>query len=305
MHSLVSTIQTAICTALESEDTHKFHTDIWTRPGGGGGVTRVLENGTTFEKAGVNVSEVHGTLSTPSELDMFKTLIQRVSPHLATQLEGATFYATGVSLVIHPKNPHVPTTHANYRYFELTTPTKETVWWVGGGADLTPYYLDEADATHFHACHKNACDTLSKTTYADYKKACDAYFYLPHRQETRGVGGIFFDYVNHYPKDVLATFIQSCANAFIEAYIPIVTAKKNTPITPSQREWQLYRRGRYVEFNLLYDRGTLFGLKTNGRIESILMSLPNLVSWKYDHHPTPNTPEAQLIDVLQTPREWV
>lgn len=303
MHRLCTQMQAKIILALEAEETTQFRTDAWQRPGGGGGITRVLEEGSVIEKGGVNTSYVHGQLK-GQEVEMFKTLVNRVAPDMTASLENAHFAATGISLVIHPKNPFIPTTHANYRYFELIA-GKERIWWFGGGADLTPYYLDEDDARHFHQMHKNACDTLSPTTYDTYKKECDTYFYLPHRGETRGVGGIFFDYLRQYPQETLHDFAESCADALIKAYIPIIQKHKNRPYTDEQRDWQLYRRGRYVEFNLLYDRGTLFGIKTHGRTESILMSLPNLVSWKYNYTPKSGSPEDLLTQCLKSPREWI
>lgn len=302
MHQTVSEIQSNIVDALEAQDGKKFKTDTWTRAGGGGGVTRVLEDGNVFEKAGVNVSAVTGEI-TEKEAPMFQTLLARVNSPIKNA-KGACFFATGVSLVIHPNNPFVPTTHANYRYFELSAP-EGSVWWFGGGADLTPYYLFEEDAIHFHATHKDACDTLSAESYSKYKADCDEYFYLPHREETRGIGGIFFDYLNNQEKDTIHEFIKKGGQAFIDAYIPIVQKRKETPYTEAQQDWQHYRRGRYVEFNLLYDRGTLFGLKTNGRIESILMSLPAKVAWKYDYHPEEGTEEAKLEAALKLPRDWV
>jgi coproporphyrinogen III oxidase len=303
MHNLVTEIQSNICTALETLDSKKFHADTWQRPGGGGGTTRVLEEGSVIEKGGVNVSKVYGDLS-GQEIDMFKTLIARVAPEMGDHLSHASFGATGVSLVIHPLNPNVPTTHANYRYFELNT-EKDHLWWFGGGADLTPYYLNDADAIHFHQKHKEACDTLSQTAYQAFKQECDQYFYLPHRGETRGVGGIFFDYLRQESKETYFQFAKTCGQAFIDAYVPIVSKNMDMSFTQQQRDWQLYRRGRYVEFNLLYDRGTLFGIKTKGRTESILMSLPNIVSWKYNYHPEAGSAEEKLTQCLQNPQKWV
>ncbi|MSR89254.1 MAG: oxygen-dependent coproporphyrinogen oxidase [Candidatus Margulisbacteria bacterium] len=302
MQAQVEHAQNAICNALEGEDTKQFISDSWVRPEGGGGLSRVLENGSVFEKAGVNTSAVFGSIS-DSSIDMFKQLL--LGQGLSSEgLEEAQFFATGVSLVIHPRNPMVPTTHANYRYFELVFPDR-SVWWFGGGADLTPYYLFEEDAVHFHACHKAACDETELAFYPHFKSQCDAYFYLPHRQETRGVGGIFFDYLRDRDSAVLQTFSKRCSQAFIEAYIPIVQRRKDLTYSERAREWQLYRRGRYVEFNLLYDRGTKFGLQTQGRVESIFMSLPSVVQWPYGGLVPVDAREKVLMDVLSSPREWV
>jgi coproporphyrinogen III oxidase len=283
MQNQVENLQKTIVEALEQEDTIQFQRDRWERPGGGGGLTMVLENGTTFEKAGVNTSTVFGQ---------------------SHQHENTHFSATGISIVIHPRNPMVPTTHANYRYFELTFPDRKT-WWFGGGADLTPYYLYEEDAHHFHSCHKKACDATDSRNYPKFKAECDQYFYLPHRQEARGIGGIFFDYVDDKDPEILRQFSLNCANAFLEAYRPIVQKRKNQPYTERAKHWQHFRRGRYAEFNLLFDRGTKFGIETNGRIESILMSLPPSLNWHYkDLEPT-ESGEIDLIKVLRSPREWV
>ena len=214
----------------------------------------------------------------------------------------ASFFATGISLVIHPKNPFIPTVHANYRYFECHT-SNGLIWWMGGGADLTPYYLNDEDARHFHGVHQRACDQFKSGFYAEAKSACDAYFYLPHRQETRGVGGIFFDYLND-DFDSQFEFISRISLAFIDSYIPIVKKHKDHPYTDAHRQWQSIRRGRYAEFNLLHDRGTLFGLKTNGRIESIFMAMPPNAAWVYNFSPKQGSAEAELQAVLQTPKQW-
>jgi coproporphyrinogen III oxidase len=279
-------LQDRICQGLEQLDEIRgFREDTWDRPGGGGGRSRVMEEGRVFEKAGVNFSEVFGSMS----------------PEFARQIpgEGTNFTATGLSLVIHPRNPHVPTVHMNYRFL-----TKGDRAWFGGGADLTPYYPIEADCRHFHTTLKAAC--AAHPGIGDYpamKKACDEYFHLPHRGEARGVGGIFFDYVG---LDLEATFafVQSCGEAFLPAYGPIVSARQTLPFTDAQRHFQAYRRGRYVEFNLLYDRGTIFGLKTGGRIESILMSLPPIVRYTYDYRPPPGSPEDAIFDLVRNPRAW-
>ena len=301
-HKLVCTLQDKICSSLESEDTHHFHEDVWTRLGGGGGRTRVIENGTTFEKGGVNTSAVFGDLK-GQEIEMFSKMISAQGIPVP-ELRKASFFASGISLVIHPKNPFVPTTHANYRYFELQHPGGE-LWWFGGGADLTPYYLFEEDALHFHASHHKRCSTFDLQYYPTFKKQCDDYFFLPHRGETRGIGGIFYDHLRAQSKEHYVALAKACGQAFIDAYIPLVQKRKDTPFEQSHRDWQEIRRGRYVEFNLLYDKGTLFGLKTGGRIESILMSLPSHVQWRYDYHPKPGSPEATLLDRLKAPKDYI
>ncbi len=278
-------LQTDICAALADADgAALFGADAWQRPGGGGGVARVLENGVVFEKAGVNWSSVDGEL--PVEL--------------AEQMpgEGRAFRASGVSLVIHPKSPMVPTTHANFRCIE-----KGGTVWFGGGADLTPYYLFREDAVHFHRTLADACDRHRPIgDYERFKKWCDDYFFLPHRNETRGVGGVFFDYLgskHEFPAEKVFDFVRELGDAWTTAYAPIVARRKPATWGDVERGWQLRRRGRYVEFNLLYDRGTLFGLKTNGRIESIFMSLPPIVRWDYDAGPQPGSPEAELVAHLK------
>jgi coproporphyrinogen III oxidase len=288
-------LQDDICAGLERLDGKAtFREDRWERPGGGGGKTRVIQDGAVFEKGGVNTSVVEGQL-----------------PDIMAKQFGVTeaqFMACGISLVIHPLNPYVPTVHANWRYFELYDDKgglKDS--WFGGGADLTPYYLDEEDGRHFHRTFKNACDPFGKEYYPLYKKQCDEYFVNKHRNnETRGIGGIFYDYqrpdAGRTAED-LYNFSKSTGEAFLEAYLPIVEKTKDLPYTAANKDWQEYRRGRYVEFNLIHDRGTLFGLKTNGRIESILMSLPPRARWEYDYHPAPGSPEAKLVEYLQ-PREW-
>ena len=302
MHNLVKTYQKKIAEKLESYDENAMITDIWDRSGGGGGITKVLEQGTVFDKAGVNTSEVFGEIKA-KEAPMFKQLLTHQGVN-ADNVEGCHFYATGISLVFHPKNPFAPTTHMNYRYFELVG-LDEPVWWFGGGSDLTPYYLDENDARHFHLTHKIACDQFDTTFYPKFKARCDEYFYLPHRQETRGVGGIFFDYLNDRNPDEIFKFIELGLTAFIDAYFPIFEKQYKNPFLENHVKWQRQRRGRYVEFNLLYDRGTLFGLKTGGRIESILMSLPSDVSWNYNVDIDQNSDEYNVIKVLKEPRSWV
>jgi len=283
-------LQTELCRALADADGGSdFTTDAWQRPGGGGGVARVLEGGALFEKAGVNWSSVDGEL--PAEL----------ADHMPGQ--GRTFRACGVSLVLHPRSPMVPTTHANFRCL-----MKGEALWFGGGADLTPYYFFHEDAVHFHRTLAAACDRHHPVgDYDRFKKWCDEYFFLPHRNETRGVGGVFFDYLGakgEHPPEQVFDFVRDVAGAFAEAYLPIAQRRQPMPYGETERTWQLRRRGRYVEFNLIYDRGTLFGLKTNGRIESILMSMPPLVRWDYDVMAHPGSPEAELLTHLR-PTDWL
>jgi len=307
-------LQDEICRGLEALDGEaKFHQDMWQRAEGGEGRTRVIREGRVFEQGGVNFSEVWGDTLPPA------ILTQR--PEAA----GHGFYATGTSMVLHPRNPYVPTVHLNYRYFEAGP-----IWWFGGGADLTPYYAFTEDAVHFHQTLKTACDQHHPEYYPIYKRWCDEYFYLRHRQEQRGIGGIFFDYqddhgnlyagsepngaaalygqkvgrIYHSWEDVFA-MVQSCGKAFLPAYVPIVERRQDTEYGDRQRQFQLYRRGRYVEFNLVYDRGTIFGLQTNGRAESILMSLPPLTRWEYGYQPEPGSPEAELTKVFLQPQDWV
>jgi coproporphyrinogen III oxidase len=307
-------LQDSICEGLEELDGKaKFKQDQWVRPEGGGGRSRVLVDGDYLEKGGVNFSEVYGSHLPPSILRQYP------------ELDGETFYATGTSMVLHPHNPYAPTVHLNYRYFEAGN-----VWWFGGGLDLTPYYGFAEDAQHLHKTLKAACDRHNPHYHDIFKTWCDDYFYLKHRGETRGVGGIFFDYQDGKGKlyknsndspaakamsdeigepsqrswQEIFSFAQDCGNSFLPAYIPIAERRRNMEYGERERNWQLYRRGRYVEFNLVYDRGTIFGLQTNGRTESILMSLPPLVRWDYDYHPEPNTPEAELYEVYLKPQNW-
>jgi coproporphyrinogen III oxidase len=295
--ALFREVQAHICSTLERIDGEKtFISDEWTRTDvtgepGGGGVTRVIADGRVFEKGGVNFSEVFGYM--PAEF----------SAKLGGPKEKTPFFATGVSLVIHPRSPMVPTTHANWRYLEMGDKA-----WFGGGSDLTPYYLYEEDARHFHSVLKGVCDKYSAEYYPQYKKWCDEYFYLPHRGEGRGIGGIFYDYVGRDDGTNLEAFfpfVRDLGFAFTEQYAPIVERRMNEPYSEEQRSFQLLRRGRYVEFNLIYDRGTHFGLQTAGRIESILMSLPPLVRWEYSPVIASGSPEERLIDVLKHPVEWV
>jgi len=269
-----------------------FRRDAWDRPGGGGGLSCVLSDGAVFEQAGVGFSHVFGDKMPPSAT--------RNRPELA----GCGFQAVGVSLVIHPRNPYVPTTHANFRYF-TTSSEDESVWWFGGGFDLTPYYAFEEDVMHWHETARAACAPFGDDLYSRYKAWCDEYFFLKHRNETRGVGGLFFDDVNESGFEKSFEFLQATGNAFLPAYRPIVKKRKDHPYGERQREFQLYRRGRYVEFNLIYDRGTIFGLQSGGRTESILMSLPPRVRWAYDWQPEAGSPEAKLYTDFLRPRDWL
>ncbi|XP_058801196.1 oxygen-dependent coproporphyrinogen-III oxidase isoform X2 [Phymastichus coffea] len=301
MELLIMKIQADVVKSLESleEFETKFKVDRWTRKEGGGGITCVLQDGNVFEKAGVNISVVNGTL--PSNA------VQQMRARGKTMDEGALpFFAAGVSSVIHPRNPMVPTIHFNYRYFEVTNKDGSKQWWFGGGTDLTPYYLNEADAKHFHKTLQQACDKHDPSYYSKFKKWCDDYFHIPHRGERRGVGGIFFDDLDTPDQKEAFKFVESCAEAVIPSYIPLVKQHKNDGYGYAERQWQLLRRGRYVEFNLIYDRGTKFGLYTPGaRYESILMSLPLTARWEYMHEPKSNTREGQLIEVLKNPRDWL
>ena len=286
-------LQKGICTALIAEDKEgEFEEDCWQRPSGGGGRTRVLSEGKYIEKAGVNFSHVFGRELPPS------ATVQR--PHLA----GRSFEALGVSLIIHPRNPYVPTAHANVRFFVARNEAEEDVWWFGGGFDLTPYYGFEEDAVHWHRTAKAACDPFGLDLYPRYKKACDEYFFIKHRNEPRGIGGLFFDDFNALGFEQSFAFVQSIGDHFLLAYQPLLARRKHRAYTEEQRAFQAYRRGRYVEFNLVYDRGTLFGLQSGGRIESILVSLPPQVQWRYDWQPEPGTEEARLYEIFLKPREW-
>ncbi|MGI9264822.1 MAG: oxygen-dependent coproporphyrinogen oxidase [Gammaproteobacteria bacterium] len=270
-----------------------FHTDAWEREGGGGGNSRVLEDGGLFEKAGINFSLVYGKELPPT------ATAQR--PELA----GRAFRAMGVSLVLHPHNPYVPTSHANFRFFVAEKPDVEPVWWFGGGFDLTPYYGFAEDAVHWHHTARTACEPFGKDVYPRYKKWCDEYFYIRHRNESRGIGGLFFDDLNEWDFGKCFEFSQSAANSFLPAYTPIVERRRSMEYGERERDFQLYRRGRYVEFNLVYDRGTHFGLQSGGRTESILMSLPPLVRWRYDWSPEPGSPEARLLEEFLAKKEWL
>ncbi len=287
-------LQKSICSALADTDGEAdFIEDSWAREGGGGGVTRVLRGGAVFEQAGVNFSHVFGDRLPPSAT--------ADRPELA----GRKFEALGVSLVIHPNNPHVPTSHANVRFFSAEKAGSEPAWWFGGGYDLTPYYPVLDDVVHWHRTAQNACAPFGEDVYPRFKKWCDEYFHLKHRSEARGVGGLFFDDLNEWGFEASFDFMQAVGNSYLDAYLPIVQKRKDVPYTEAQREFQLYRRGRYVEFNLVYDRGTLFGLQSGGRTESILMSLPPLVSWQYNWQAEPGSPEAELTDTFLKPTDWL
>lgn len=301
MELLILKIQAEFCRALEKEDGEgEFKVEKWKRSEGGGGITCVMQDSAILEKAGVNISIVDGKLPQAAVAQM-RTKFQDLA-------DGElTFFAAGISSVIHPRNPMIPTVHFNYRYFEVyDSKTNRKVWWFGGGTDLTPYYLCEQDVIHFHETLKTACDKHDTSYYPKFKKWCDDYFRITYRDESRGVGGIFFDDLDTPDQDKLFAFIQTCAETVIPAYIPLIAKHKNDPYTYKNRQWQLLRRGRYVEFNLVYDRGTKFGLVTpEARIESILMSLPLLARWEYMHLPKEGSEEARLTQVLKNPKNWV
>ncbi|WP_283642640.1 oxygen-dependent coproporphyrinogen oxidase [Croceibacter atlanticus] len=292
----IQTLQDTITAKLEAVDGKaKFKEDLWEREEGGGGRSRVIENGDVFEKGGVNISKVHGPLN-PAMQKYFN-------------VGDVNFFACGLSLVLHPKNPFAPTVHANWRYFEMYEKDGTLVDnWFGGGQDLTPYYLFEEDAIHFHSICKSVCDAHDPSFYALYKKQCDDYFYNAHRDEARGLGGLFFDHCKATPERSMTdwyNFVTQVGDSFLDAYVPIVEKRKDIPFTPEQRDWQEIRRGRYIEFNLIHDKGTLFGLKTNGRIESIFMSFPPHVQWRYNYKPEKGTKEDKLLHVLKHPKDWV
>jgi coproporphyrinogen III oxidase len=288
-------LQSKICDALSAEDGRgSFSSDVWQREEGGGGCSRVLEKGQHIEKGGVNFSHIQGHQLPPSATTAR-------NPKLA----GASFEALGVSLVIHPWNPYVPTTHFNLRYFAATPPDSEPIWWFGGGFDLTPYYGFVDDCVHWHQVAQRACAPFGTDVYFQFKKKCDEYFYLKHRNEPRGVGGLFFDDLNGEGFESSFDFIRSIGDHFLPAYLPLFSRRKDHSYGEKEREFQCYRRGRYVEFNLVFDRGTLFGLQSGGRTESILMSLPPQVSWRYGWKPDPGTEEARLYDYFLVPRDWL
>ena len=289
----LKSLQDNICQALEQADgSGKFLEDNWKREEGGGGRTRVMVNGSVIEQGGVNFSVVSGDKLPPS-----------ATAH-RPELVGRTWQACGVSLVIHPKNPHIPTSHANVRFFIAEKEGEEPVWWFGGGFDLTPFYPVDEDVLHWHTTAKNLSQPFGEHVYSDYKKWCDEYFYLKHRDETRGVGGLFFDDLNKWDFEKCLNYIKAVGEGFIDAYVPIINRRKNDIYTDEQRQFQLYRRGRYVEFNLVFDRGTLFGLQSGGRTESILMSMPPLARWEYNFQAETNSAEAKLSNYL-VPRDWL
>lgn len=295
-YTYIQNLQDQICQALEAADGKaKFHVDIWHRDEGGGGRTRVIQGGNVFEKGGVNISAVHGML--PKAMQSY------------FNVGDVDFFACGLSLVLHPQNPFIPTVHANWRYFEMYDKSGAIIdQWFGGGQDLTPYYLFEEDAKHFHTICKTACDRHNPDFYPKYKKQCDNYFWNAHRNEARGIGGLFFDYCKASEDFTLQQwhdFVTEVGNSFTEAYLPIVERRKHVEYSKENRNWQELRRGRYVEFNLVHDKGTLFGLKTNGRIESILMSLPPHVQWIYNYNPEAGSEEEKLVNILQKPIDWV
>ena len=287
-------LQDRICTELQALDGGaEFIEDCWQRDAGGGGRSRVLSGGAVFEQGGVNFSHVFGDKLPPSAT--------AARPELA----GRSFQAMGVSLVLHPNNPYVPTSHANVRLFVAEKEDAEPVWWFGGGYDLTPYYGNDEDCQHWHQTAKQSCTPFGEDVYPRYKKWCDEYFYLKHRNEPRGVGGLFFDDLNEWGFEQCFAFLQAVGNSYLDAYVPIVEHRKATPYGERERDFQLYRRGRYVEFNLVHDRGTIFGLQSGGRTESILMSLPPLVRWQYNWSPEPGSPESVLYERYLQPTDWV
>jgi coproporphyrinogen III oxidase len=286
-------LQESICAVLEAVDDKPFIEDTWVREEGGGGRSRVLVDGHVIEKGGVNFSHVFGSAMPAS-----------ATAH-RPELAGRSFEAMGVSLVIHPRNPYAPTSHMNVRFFIAEKDGEDPVWWFGGGYDLTPYYGNKADCVHWHQIAKNACASFGDDYYPRFKQWCDEYFYLKHRDEPRGVGGLFFDDFNAFGFEKSFAFMQSVGNSYVDAYVPILERQKDVPFTEKERDFQLYRRGRYVEFNLVFDRGTLFGLQTGGRTESILMSLPPLVRWEYNYQPKAGSAEAELTDVYLKPQNWL
>jgi len=292
--------QLEITKAIEEIDGDAtFQEDAWTRANGGGGMSRVMSNGKVFEKAGVNLSVVYGSMPQEALQAATERGVDRAKGMAPG--ERVPFFACGLSSVMHPKNPHCPTMHFNYRYFE----TDGGVWWFGGGTDITPSYVNEEDMAHFHGTYKEICDKHDPKYYEEFKSWADRYFVIQHRNETRGLGGIFFDDQNNKTPDEHFAFSKECLNSVVKAYGPIIRKHKNDEFTQKEKEWQLMRRGRYVEFNLVYDRGTVFGLKTGGRIESILMSLPETARWEYNVVPEEGSPEAEFIDACKNPREWV
>lgn len=304
MEELIRQKQEEIVYALEQVDGTRFRKDTWQRPHGGGGLSMVLQDGNVFEKAGVNISVVYGTLTKASIEKM-----RANHSNIAQDVDELPFYALGLSLVLHPHNPMAPTVHFNCRYFEtMKADGTPQAWWFGGGSDLTPSYLYDEDAVHFHKTLKEACDKHNKDYYPRFKKWCDEYFYNTHRGERRGIGGIFYDDLDDKDTDNenAFAFTKDVVSSFLPSYMPILEKRKDLPYTQKEKDWQQIRRGRYVEFNLVHDRGTAFGLTTPGsRTESILISLPRTASWRYMHEPEPNTRESRLLEVLRNPKDWV
>lgn len=286
-------LQQRYCAAFEAIDGGRFQQDVWQRAEGGGGLTCILENGTVFERVGVGFSMVQGEKLPPS-----------ASAH-RPELAGCRWRAIGVSVVAHPRNPYAPTSHCNVRFFVAEKEGEPAVWWFGGGFDLTPYYGDEEDCRHWHACARGACEPLGVEVYPRLKKTCDDYFFLKHRQEPRGIGGIFFDDWSADGFDSSFAFLKRVGDAYLDAYIPVVRKQMQRPYGDAERQWQLLRRGRYVEFNLVWDRGTLFGLQSGGRTESILMSMPPAVNWGYMQQPKADTAEDRLLTYFLKPRDWL
>jgi coproporphyrinogen III oxidase len=297
MAELVRRTQDQVCAALEQADGGTFQDYPWSQPDSGGGLSRVLQDSHVFEKAGVNVSDVRGRWSSDLAQAALGTEDGAAMPDMP-------FFATGVSLILHPHNPMAPTVHANYRYFELGDGPAPHAWWFGGSVDLTPAYLFEDDARHFHGVLREVCDRHDPAFYPRFKRWCDEYFCIIHRKERRGIGGIFFDRLNQGDPEALFAFVADGARAFLPAYLPILERRKDQPYTAAHKQWQAIRRGRYVEFNLLYDRGTQFGLKTIGLNERMLMSLPLAARWHYEYQPAPGTEEARLLEVCRVPRAW-
>lgn len=296
MEKMLREAQISITAAIQDIDGGAvFKEDAWVRETGGGGYSRVLAGGAVWEKAGVNLSVVHGTM--PSSALRAATTTTKQS----TNNGSVQFSACGLSCVMHPRNPHCPTMHFNYRLFQ----TEGGNWWFGGGTDITPSFLDEDDMKHFHTVYKEVCDRHDPNYYRKFKQWADEYFFIPHRGERRGLGGIFFDELNDRDPDLIFDFCKDAANHVVAAYAPIIQKHMNDAYTAEEKRWQQLRRGRYAEFNLIYDRGTIFGLKTNGRVESILMSLPETARWEYDHHPEDGSPEAIFLDACKNPKDWV
>ncbi|UXI15340.1 hypothetical protein NH340_JMT01283 [Sarcoptes scabiei] len=296
----LQSMETKYTDEIDDEKIKHFQSDRWVRKEGGGGITCIMQDSSVFEKAGVNISVVHGLLPPQAAAQM------RSRGKSISETDTLNFYAVGVSSVVHPRNPNVPTLHFNFRYFEIEAPGNERWWWFGGGTDMTPYILNESDVKHFHRLLKQACDKHDSKYYPQFKQWCDKYFFITHRGESRGVGGLFFDDIDYPDQPKAFAFIKDCARVLVPSYIPIIDRNTTKPYSYADRQWQLLRRGRYVEFNLIYDRGTKFGLMTPGaRYESILMSLPLTARWEYQHQIEPDSKEYALMEILKNPREWV